>query len=307
MSLDCRCLILAAGKGTRLLPLTKRVPKPLFPLLNTPALDRLIRKLRKEGLYEITINCHHLAGEIERWKVNSSLGAKVSLLRERILLDTGGAVKNLINHLGYDTPLIVHNADIVSNLPVKKLYALFRQQDIDTLAMFCLHDRPPFNKVKLKGENIISFNGDGDDLLAYTGIAIFSPRCFIDAPSGPFPLIPYVQQLIHEGGKIRGCRAEDLVNEGKNEWIWHDYGSPEGYLCANFSLLARNGKSRFMEKHSAIGPEVTTGKNVIIGKDAVVSGSLKMENVVIWPETVLHMNGEVKNAIFSPFGHIISC
>lgn len=300
MSTHCRCLILAAGKGTRLLPLTKKVPKPLFPVLEMPALDRLIMKLRSEGINDIVINCHHLAEKMTAWKKTSPWGRYVTFLEEEVLLDTGGAIKNLFERLGYDKPLLVYNADIISNVSIGDLLARFEEQP-ESLALFCLHDCPSYNKIRCEGAKIISFKGHGQDLLAYTGISLFRPECFRTSPSDPFPLIPFIQELIDQGTEICACRAEEIVHEEK--WMWHDIGTPRGYLKANFSLLAQKRKKRLIDT-DLISNTVTIGEHAIIGKNSRLSGNLFLENVVVWPETILYMDGELSDAIVTPF-HIL--
>ncbi len=295
---DCRCLILAAGKGTRLLPLTQKIPKPLFPVLDMPALDRLVLKLRSEGIDEIAVNCHHLTEKMETWKTVSPCGKHVTLLKEEVLLDTGGAIKNLFEKLGYDRPLLVYNADIISNLSITSLFREFTKRS-GALALLCLHSNPLFNKIRCKFSKIISFKGKGKDLLAYTGIAIFRPECFKEAPSTPFPLIPFIQQLIDKGTEIGACRAEEIARDEK--WMWQDIGTPRGYLEANFGLLAIKGQDRLLNS-DCVSDTVRLAKRVIIGRDARLSGTLSLKNVVVWPKTSLNMDGEIKDAIVTPFG-----
>ena len=263
-----------------------------------PALDRLIMKLRSEGINDIVINCHHLAGKMDEWKKTSPWGRHVTFLKEEVLLDTGGAIKNLFEKLGYDKPLLVYNADIVSNLSIKGLFKEFIKRS-GALALFSLHNNPIFNKVKCQTSKITSFKGKGEDLLAYTGVAIFRPECFEDAPARPFPLIPFIQQLIDKGAEIGACRAEEMAEDEK--WMWQDIGTPRGYLDANFDLLAVKGQDRIVNS-DWVSDTVRLAKRVIIGKDARLSGNLSLKNVVIWPKTILSMDGELTNAIVTPFG-----
>ncbi len=304
MGLDCCCLILAAGKGTRLLPLTKYVPKPLFPILNRPALGLLLNKLTKERIARIAVNCHHLGNQIKTWLQQTKAEGVVTLLEESVLLDTGGAIKNCFEKTGWQAPLLVYNADVVSNLSIEKFYNKFLLSH-DAKAMFCLHDEPRFNKVKCHNNGLIgSFNSKDKGSLAYTGISIFRPECFHNAPNGPFSLIPFIENLIQKGTKIAGCRGEKLTTNG-NKWQWHDIGTPKGYLEANFSQLSQLNQKIFIET-SYFGENVTVRKNVIIGRDSFVDGDLELEDVVIWPKTKVQMNGQIRNTIFTPFGNLSS-
>ncbi len=302
MRLDCRCLILAAGKGTRLLPVTQYVPKPLFPILNTPALDSLLIKLRSEGLYEIAINTHHLAPNMKRWHKLSHAAADTLLIEEKSLLDTGGAIKNAFNIMGMDKPILVHNGDVVSNIDIRKIVRIFCDRP-DISALFCLHNNPRFNKVELVNSKITSFDAKGKSCLAYTGVALFRPECFLDAPNGPFPLIPHMECLIKRGMHIAACRAEELTKDGQ-QWFWHDIGTPCGYLAANLSLLDQKGLTTYMED-CMIEKKVYVKQNVIIGKGAQIRGTVELKNVVIWPDTKLYSEDvKLSESILTPFGNL---
>ncbi len=304
MAPDCCCLILAAGKGTRLLPLTRFVPKPLFPLLDIPALEHLVKKIKDSGVCQIAINCHHLAREIEKWRENCSVAHSTTLLHEDVLLDTGGAIKNFFKTFGFSVPLLVHNSDIISNLSISKFYDFFLRQDCD--ALLCLHNIDKFNKVKLNGPKIQSLSASGKDCLAYTGISIFKPKCFVNAPDGPFPLVPYLETLIKKGLSIKGCLAEEVVEEdGETDWSWYDIGTPAEYLKANFHFLERIAKKSLINSAKVDGEVEIKGK-AIIGKGAKIRGKGILENVVIWPETDVMIDGALRNAILTPFARI-SC
>ena len=113
-----KALILAAGLGTRLKPLTNNMPKALVPFLNRPIIDYLIEKLHKSGINEIVVNLHHY-GEIlknylltnNRYNINFHFSDESELL-----LDTGGAIKKASEFLNNKEPFIVHNVDVLSNI-----------------------------------------------------------------------------------------------------------------------------------------------------------------------------------------------
>ena len=106
-------MILAAGLGTRLRPLTDTVPKPLLPVAGTPAVVRLMRWLRGAGIREIVINLHHLPDRIEDALGNGDLfDVDIVYSREPELLGTGGGIKKALTLLG-DGPFLVINGDVV--------------------------------------------------------------------------------------------------------------------------------------------------------------------------------------------------
>lgn len=118
-----RALIFAAGLGTRLKPITDTVPKALVEVGGEPLLQRIIMKLKKAGVEEIVINIHHFASQIVDFvKKNGSFGLKISFSDETDLLrETGGGIRHAAPLLGNDSPFIVHNVDIISNLSIESL------------------------------------------------------------------------------------------------------------------------------------------------------------------------------------------
>ena len=108
-------MILAAGKGTRLAPLTDTTPKPLLPVKGVPLILRLIEKLRLGGISEVVVNTYHLGNQIEALLGDgANLGVSVTYSREQTLLETGGGIKLALPLLAEDT-FILCNADIYSD------------------------------------------------------------------------------------------------------------------------------------------------------------------------------------------------
>jgi len=90
-----KAMILAAGLGTRLLPLTEKTPKPLFPVAGEPVLARMIRACAQAGCDGVVVNLHHLHGHIEAYLAGNDFGIRVRAVYEPVLLDTGGGMKNV--------------------------------------------------------------------------------------------------------------------------------------------------------------------------------------------------------------------
>lgn len=115
-------MIFAAGLGTRLKPLTDKMPKALVPVAGKPMLEHVIKKLNAAGFDEIVINVHHFAQQIiDFLKVNNNFGIQIHISDEtEALLDTGGGIKKASPY--FNEPFLVHNADILSNVDLKALY-----------------------------------------------------------------------------------------------------------------------------------------------------------------------------------------
>ena len=111
-----KAMILAAGKGTRLLPLTGLRPKPLFPVYNTPILDLTINQLKQTGAKDIIINTHHLTQKFNTYfQENTSSGINITLSYEPDFLGTAGAIKN-VEEFWDSQPFIVINGDIIHTI-----------------------------------------------------------------------------------------------------------------------------------------------------------------------------------------------
>jgi NDP-sugar pyrophosphorylase family protein len=120
-----KAMILAAGLGTRLRPITDNIPKALVPVNGKPMLEHLILKLKAADFCEIVINIHHLGEQIiDFLAANDNFGVKIKISDERdYLLDTGGGIKHAARFLAENNePFLVHNVDIVSNVDLKALY-----------------------------------------------------------------------------------------------------------------------------------------------------------------------------------------
>ncbi len=111
-----KAMIFAAGLGTRLKPLTDRMPKALVPVGGKPLLAYQLEKLRLAGFKEVVVNVHHFASQIENYVADHDFGLRVLISDERDeLLDTGGGLRKAYALLGGDEPLLTHNVDILSN------------------------------------------------------------------------------------------------------------------------------------------------------------------------------------------------
>ena len=132
-----KAMIFAAGLGTRLKPLTDRIPKALLPLAGKTLLQWQIERLKAAGITEIVVNIHHLGQQIiDYLKENDGFGCKVQISDERdALLETGGGLLKAAALLGEDEPVLVCNVDILSNIDLGKLIAAHKAEDLATVVV----------------------------------------------------------------------------------------------------------------------------------------------------------------------------
>lgn len=119
-----RAMLFAAGKGTRLRPITDQIPKALVPVAGKPLLAIIIERLRNAGVREIVINIHHFGEQILDYLSNNDFGVNISVSDEREnLLDTGGGLKKAVPLFSSsDEPILLHNVDILSNADIASFY-----------------------------------------------------------------------------------------------------------------------------------------------------------------------------------------
>src|SRR6202030_2790162 len=141
-----KAMVLAAGLGTRLRPLTSDRPKALVEINGRTLLEITLERLRDFGIHEVIINVHHFADMIESYlKANSNFGLRIEISREDTLLDTGGGLKKA----GYffqdsadsrEGPFILHNVDVISNIDFAQMLKFHAEKN--ALATLAVQDRP---------------------------------------------------------------------------------------------------------------------------------------------------------------------
>ncbi|MBW2109244.1 MAG: NTP transferase domain-containing protein, partial [Deltaproteobacteria bacterium] len=247
-----KAMILAAGLGTRLRPLTEKTPKPLLPLTDRPLIDVLIGNLIRSGCEAVVINTHHLASIIDDFIREKSYGIPVHTVYEPRLLDTGGAIKN-VEDFWDDRPFLVINGDIFTDMDLKGLYAVhLKDKPWVTMA---LHNHRDFNNVWVDAAGRIRGFGvrrpcpadsaglesppvDGSDgnsgfrILAFTGIQVIDPRVLDLIPADqPVGIIDVYCGMIRRGLAVKACLHPARY--------WYDIGTLDGYHQAVLEGLVR--------------------------------------------------------------------
>jgi len=188
-----KAMIFAAGLGTRLKPLTDRLPKALIPIAGKPLLEHVILKLKSSGFDEIIVNIHHFPDLIiDFLKANNNFGIRIEVSDERdLLLDTGGGIRKAAAFFNDGKPFLVHNVDILSNLDINALY--HQHLRTNSLATLVVSKRDTFryllfnDDLQLKGW-INEKTGETKPVgfkkpelynkLAFSGIQVLSPTVF---------------------------------------------------------------------------------------------------------------------------------
>ena len=228
-----KALILAAGLGTRLMPLTAGIPKALVSINGIPLLEIAIRKLVREGFNDIIVNVHHHSGKvIDFLKRTQFQDANISISDESSqLLDTGGAVLKARWFLDGNEPFLVHNVDIISDISIKSLLSTHLERGgLATLSVSDRQTKRYFlfdDDLKVKGWTDTStgeIRWAGEEYqnahpLAFNGIHIISPEIFnLMEEEGTFSIIG-TYLLLAKNHLVFGH-----IQSGKT---WFDLGKPD--------------------------------------------------------------------------------
>jgi MurNAc alpha-1-phosphate uridylyltransferase len=233
-------MVLAAGLGTRMRPLTRDLPKPLIEVRGRTLLDRALDRLAAAGVESVVVNTHHLADRIAAHLADRR-SPRTIVSHEPALLETGGGVKQALPFLG-DEPFYVVNADAVwTDGPVGALHRLAAAWDDQAMdALLLLHPRETARGYDGRGDYFVEADmatrrRRGDEVAPYVfaGVQILHPRLFDGAPHGRFSLTR-VYDRAESGGRLA-----TIVHDGG----WFHVGTPEGLGQASAALaeIARSG------------------------------------------------------------------
>ncbi len=176
-----KAMILAAGIGSRLQPITNNTPKPLLTVRNKPLIEILIEQLAASGFHSLVVNLHHLGHQIQEYLQDGSrYNVKIEYSIEEELLETGGGIKKALSLLG-NRPFIIVNGDIYTDFDFSTLP---RKLPKDVLAHLVVKKRSKGQTGDFTIENN-EIESRGNQYI-YCGIALMSPEFFLNAPDGPF-------------------------------------------------------------------------------------------------------------------------
>lgn len=219
-----RAMILSAGRGERMRPLTDDCPKPLLKVGGQPLIVHQIRRLAAAGWWEIVINLGWLGDRIrDTLGDGSTLGVSLHYSEEGWpALETGGGIANALPLLG-ESPFLVVNGDVWCDVD----YARLALSDGD-LACLLLVDNPVHNPEGDFGLNNGRIVDDGGERLTFAGIGLYHPALFADAPPGAWPLGPRLREAV-AAGRVGGVR---------HPGNWVDVGTPERLESLDRQLTA---------------------------------------------------------------------
>ncbi len=208
-----KAMILAAGRGERMRPLTDHTPKPLLPVGGKPLIVWHLERLVKAGFKEVVINHAHLGEQIEQALGDGAMwGLNIQYSAEKKALETAGGIANALPLLG-NAPFLVVNGDVFTEIDFATL-----QLDSPNLAHLVMVDNPPQHPDGDFSLNAGKVNGQGNPKLTFSGVGIYHPKLFVDVERDQAAKLAPLLRSAMEKGRVTGEHYQG---------VWHDIGTPE--------------------------------------------------------------------------------
>ena len=319
-----KALILSAGLGTRLRPITNHIPKPLMPVGGLTLLDFHIQKLASHGIKEIIINTHHLHAKIKRHIDDYPLkDIKIHLLHEKNILGTGGAIKNA-EYLLKDEPFLVVNSDVIYSFDLSRI--INNHLSTGAIATMVIKNTScePLQRVLSQKGRVVSIgypaSKEKSKRYLFAGIHVVNPEILSLIPQKKFCCI---NSNIYKK-LIKKKRISSFLVKG----YWHDVGLPLSYfaVCRDFlkgklpgifykrskgilfkkNMLKRGiktpvylGENSRISSRAEIGPHVMIMPECHIGKGAVVKESVLLNGTKVKRKEIIKKQIRYKKHILN--------
>jgi len=297
---------LAAGLGTRLLPLTNCRPKALVSLRGVTLLEFWIERLYRYGFDTVFLNAYHLKDRLAAAVSERQWPMPVEVLNEPVLLGTGGGIRSAARHFA-DEPFAVINVDIISNVDLNTLYERHKLAGVEVSLL--LHDWPEFNNVAVSEDGFvlgfgreaeeIKKRGNGVRLMAFTGIHLINPSALAGAAAGVTgDILNIYRRLIAQGASPRAITQRGL--------FWREVGSVQSYgkvtrelaqLDPGFLLPVRTGENISIDPGAVVHPDCSLKGSVVAGKGVRICEGVSLENVILWDDIRIEKGSFLKDCI----------
>lgn len=299
-------MILSAGLGTRLLPLTHCRPKALAPVRGVTMLEFWIERLARCGFDTVYLNAFHLRERIDAAVSARKWPVPVNVLHESVLLGTGGGIRSAAEYAAGE-PFVVVNVDILSNADLGALHRRHRLSGASVSLL--LHDWPEFNNVAVSRDGfVLGFGREAEEirkkdkgtrLMAFTGIHFIDPSVLAGVALGvPCDVIARYRALIARGDPPAALFQQDI--------LWREMGSVESYAKVNRELARlapglfspiETGKAFSIHPEARVAPDCCLEGSVVIGRGTVVGDGVRLENVILWDEVRVEKGSCLKECI----------
>ena len=301
-------VVLCAGLGTRLRPLTGLLPKPAVPLCQVPLVRYALGLLAGAGIRRVVVNVHHLpeAMAAAAGAAAAQLGLDLAISREPVIAGTGGALREAAPLLAGAEAVVVLNDDVLFDADLRAMMGAHRASG--ALATMALLPMPPgarYAAVEIdeggRVRRIAGRYGPGGAGLTpwhFPGLSVLSPGLVEGIPAAPFECDIHrdVYPPLLARGLVRG-----VITQG----AWSDLGTPASYLAANLAVAAGRvdlagfglPPPRRIAAGALVDPGARVGDEVIVGEGCVVPAGARVDRAVLWPGTRLAEGEALSDAV----------
>jgi len=299
-----KAVVLVGGEGTRLRPLTERVPKPLLPLVDRPILGHLLDHLVAHGVREVIMSSPYLEETFHPFIEARGGEPAITWVTEREALGTGGAIVSVLPHLG-EQPFLALNGDILTDLDLTAMLANHLERSAAaTIALHHVEDARAFGLVAADPTGRITE--------------------FREKPPDPVPGEVNAGTYVLEPSALRAWPAETalsieteifpaLIGSGaavfgfETDAFWLDLGTPEQYLRAHVDLLegrvrGSSYQAPWVGSGASLDPTARVGSSVVVGPGARVGPGAQLDEAVLMEGAVVEEGAHVERSIVGPHG-----
>lgn len=298
-----KAIILAAGFGTRLWPLTIGRTKPAVPFLNRPLIGFTIDYLKRHGINDILINLHHEPDSVRAQIGDGSrYGVRITYAVEHPdILGTSGALDNVRDQLSDDTFFVV-NGKIITDIDLNAALKSHRERDaLATLVLRNNHARERFSEVHLTEAGSIDRFGEFpksqtsnlnfQSPLMFTGIHILEPEIFDYIPRGVASdsVKDVYPKAMAEGKAVMGYVAEDSAS-------WYELSTLERYWAISAEFMKRDGQTMTIDEGCAIDATATVSRSILWKRVRVEAGA-QLIDCVVGDDVIIPANSKFERAV----------
>ncbi|MGP0566563.1 MULTISPECIES: sugar phosphate nucleotidyltransferase [unclassified Nitrospina] len=311
-----KAMILAAGFGTRLRPLTLHTPKPMVPVMNRPMLEHTLELLRGQGINDLTINLHHLPDQVTAYfREGGGFGVHINWSKEEAILGTAGGIKKAQKFLD-GAPFLVMNSDVFADIDLTRVRAFHEEKKAVLTLVLKEGDSPETcDPIQIDdGGRIVHMPGvpskstpETDHRYTFTGIQIMDPRVFDYMAEGVFSgtTTDVFPQMIEEGLPVYGYIHEDY---------WIDIGQPASYHRVHRDLLDGTARWRLPEASAdpgratiipplhigndcTIAASARLGPYTVLADGCVIGENVTVDNTICWQGVTLEADAQVTRSV----------
>jgi NDP-sugar pyrophosphorylase family protein len=294
-----RGVVLAAGLGLRLRPLTDEIPKPLLPVAGKPILAHTLDALARAGCQAVAINLHHLGPKIRAVIGDAHRGMPIEYFEEPEILGTLGALPPMRDFLRPAGLMILVNGDSLCRWPAESLIA--RHRATGARATLLLATRP--DPAELgggvgvdRGGRIVQMRdaravGVVARRRVFAGMHVFAPELLDEVPDGPADIVEslYLPRL------ARGERFESLATGA----LWHDLGNRQRYLDGALAWVAGRPGGRWMSPYAEISPTASIDRSIVEAGCRIEAGAT-IEASILLPGALIGAGSALRSALIGP-------